>query len=347
MRELEVGKIIKKYRERQGLSTDELAEKMNLWNRMVPLWERGLALPDAAWQQKIAETLQIPSPERDIVLQKKDMLNINVEELVIPGLKKEYQFLHLSDAHVIVLDENESRARIDYETPRIADFTEDGIAPTERMDAFLDYINEQKAKLDGVFFTGDIIDCPFRNSIQYLEDYLKGLPVPYMYVLGNHDWQHFDEQDPEVKKEIHTWFDTFSGGNAYVHKKKFGELAVIGVDNTTGYYEPAVMEGLKELMAGEEHVLILQHEVFYSDTLTGDCKLWWHGHDITLASDEDVYKDENIRVLNGMTEENSPVKALITGHLHFHHKDILNGRVPQYIAADASNGGAILYKIHG
>lgn len=348
MRELEVGKVIEKYRKLRGLSTDELAEKLDIWNRYPPLWEAGLMLPDAAWLPEIVNILEIPSPDAEIVLKEKAVLNINEEELIIPGLKKEYRFLHLSDAHVIVIDEDERQALIDYEMPRIEDFTEDGITPLERMEAFRKYIKEHKEELDGVLLTGDIIDCPFENSIQYLREFLKDCPVPWMYVLGNHDWLHFDEKTEDVKEARHEQFHEFSGGNSYIHKKKFGELTMIAVDNTIcGRYEPWIVEELEKMLEGEENVLILQHEVFYSDTLTKDCRLWWHGGDGTMTGPGDGQSAYNLPALEVFTAEESPVKALFTGHLHFHHKDILKGKLPQYIAADASNGGAILYKIHG
>ena len=106
MRELAVGKVIEKYRKLRGLSTNELAEKMGIWNRYPPLWEAGLMFPDASWLGQIVDILEIPSPEAEIVLEEKSVLNIREEELIIPGLSKEYRFLHLSDAHVIVLDED-------------------------------------------------------------------------------------------------------------------------------------------------------------------------------------------------------------------------------------------------
>jgi len=360
MRELEVGKVIEKYRKRSGMSTDELALKLDIWNRYPPLWERGLMLPDAAWLAPIVEALDIPSLEAEIVLQKKDMLNINVEELVIPGLEKEYQFLHLADAHVIAMDEWERKELVEYQIPRTPLFTEDGIVPGERMEAFKAYIEEHKDELDGVLLTGDIIDCPFENSIRYLDELLNNLPVPYMYVLGNHDWLHFDEHGDKVKAQRHVVFDKFCSRDSegdptgvfkeksFICKKKIGELTLIGIDNTVNNrYEPEMEEALSQMLAGEKHVLILQHEPFYADTLTADCKLWWHGNDSTMAGPGDCHREENARILKLLTQKDSPVRALITGHLHFHHKDLLENGIVQYIAADASNGGAILYKIHG
>lgn len=56
-------------------------------------------------------------------------------------------------------------------------FSKDVLNPVERMRVFCAYINVHKEELDGIFLTGDIIDGPFRTSIQYLKETLESLPV--------------------------------------------------------------------------------------------------------------------------------------------------------------------------
>ena len=169
MREAEVGSILKKYRLLKGITEDELAQLLGIWNRYVPLWEEGLALPDAHLQQLLVEILRIPAPEADVVLQPKTVLNFDEAEIVIPGLEKEYTLLHLSDNHVIMVDYNDTPERIRYEERRIsADFYEDSVMINDRMEATWQYIEENKDTLDGVLMTGDVIDCPFDTAIEYL-----------------------------------------------------------------------------------------------------------------------------------------------------------------------------------
>ncbi|MBO5071112.1 MAG: metallophosphoesterase [Roseburia sp.] len=348
MRQAEVGAIIKKYREMRGVTADELSKELYLRSCQVAIWERGLDQPDSRLIKTLVNVLKIPDTDADILLQKNSMLSIDTEELTIPGIKKKYQFLHISDLHVIVPDEDESVARIEYELPRISNcFSRDAINPLERMQAFCSYINANKKELDGVFFTGDIIDCPFMASIQYIKETLESLPIPYMYVLGNHDWQHFDNvgTDDSVKNN-HPLFDVFCNGNAYFQKKQIGELTLIGVDNTRDCYFDTVADALEAEISGNEHVILLQHVPFYSPTLVDDCKLFWSGHAFYIGNDGDA-RNNNIRILNRITAEDSSVRALITGHLHFHHKDMLKNKIPQYITKESSCGGATLYKIHG
>lgn len=347
MTELEVGGILKKYREKMGLSCDELAAKLNIWNRYVPLWENGLAFPDSSLQESLVKTLEIPFPDAAKILEKKKILNIKTEELMINGIQREYRFLHIADLHAVLYDERERSDRAEYLRPRIKDFSEDGINPTERMNALIEYIHAHASELDAVLFSGDIIDCPSEKSLEYLKDVLYALPVPYMFVLGNHDWQYADEDKKNVAKFLHRHqFNDYTKGNPYFHKKQFGELTFLGVDNSIGYYEAGLADVLEQPFHQEKNIILLQHIPFYAATLSQDNKTWWHGHDYIFGSLQDEGLD-NRKVYEMVTSQENNVKAVFAGHLHFFHRDILDGGIPQYIAPYGASGGALLYHIHG
>lgn len=340
------GNIIKKYRERSGMTIDELAAKLQCWNRVVALWERGLLLPDNQWHQPLVELLEIEGEDAEFVMQPRPEILLYEEELVIPGLQEDYRFLQITDAHVVVMDEEATPERIAYETPRMTDFVEDGLLPARRMELVRTYI--EGAGLDGVLLTGDIIDCPFDNGIKYLTDFVDSLPTPYMYVFGNHDWK-FADQESKIEEAItqeRPKFGAITDGNALIQKKKIGEITLIGLDNTRGFYEKGTAQALKKSMENEKNVLLLQHLPFAVDTLSEDCKAWWHGGDVYTGTDKDEF-EENRAVLDVITEAGSPVKAVIAGDLHFYHKDMLKGTVPQYIGLYTSGGGATLFHIHG
>ncbi len=44
--------------------------------------------------------------------------------------------------------------------------------------------------MDAVLLGGDTIDFPSKANINYLQECLSDLSVPYMYVNGNHDWTY-------------------------------------------------------------------------------------------------------------------------------------------------------------
>ena len=65
MNQIEIGKFIAECRKKQNLTQIQLAEKLNVTDRAVSKWERGMCLPDISLLQELS-----------------DVLNINVAELL-------------------------------------------------------------------------------------------------------------------------------------------------------------------------------------------------------------------------------------------------------------------------
>ncbi len=53
------GKYISDNRKKQGLSQKELAEKLNVTDKAISKWERGLSFPDISMLIPISEILEI------------------------------------------------------------------------------------------------------------------------------------------------------------------------------------------------------------------------------------------------------------------------------------------------
>lgn len=275
------------------------------------------------------------------------LLYFHPQELCIPGLKKDYRLLQVSDAHLILYDEEETPARAAYAAPRIPMFSKDGISSNQRFECLLTYIHEHAAELDAVVFTGDIVDFPSKPALRYLKEKLDALPVPYLYTLGNHDWSYFDNyHTPHSRVAERPLFSAFCGGNTYLQKLRLGELTLIGVDNTQDFYEDGVPEALDEALKGEERVLLLQHIPFYADTLHDITAAVWR-RDITVGGKGICHNDNWRLVQERITRPDSPVRALITGHLHFTHYDLVNDRLPQFVAGQTALGDIHIFHIHG
>lgn len=277
-----------------------------------------------------------------------NLIRLKERRLHIPGLRKTYCFLHVTDAHVLLYDETETPRRAAYAEPRTRAFAADGIPTWRRFDALCDYAEGHRSLLDGVLFTGDIIDFPSAPNLAYLQKHLEKLRIPYIFLLGNHDWAYFDDyQTPHAARVNRPLFSEWCGGDTYVQKKRFGELTFLGVDNTMELYEDRTVPVLASAMEGEQNVLLLQHIPFYASTLHDDTVAYWHGRDINIGG-AGICKNENWKSVRAMvTASDSPVRAVITGHLHFWHEDLLEGGIPQFVTANAADGSACLFTISG
>ena len=199
------------------------------------------------------------------------LLHIQETHQKIPGLKKTYRFLHITDLHISYSDEHSPASRVEHAAWRTDYFSIDGINATQRFEALRQYIIDHQKELDGVIFTGDIIDAPYDTCIAFLEKWFAELPVPYVYAMGNHDWAHMDDyQTPHAMVADRPKFHKFCGGNTFVHKKTFDEISIIALDDTQSCYEDGVAETLADVLKGETNAFLIQHVPFDNPTLRED-----------------------------------------------------------------------------
>lgn len=263
-------------------------------------------------------------------------MKINRKELTIEGLQEEYYFLHVTDTHA-------GRESL----------TRGGVSAAERLKEYVEYANEER--LSGVLLTGDIIDNPSPENLTLLKMQLEALRVPYLYIPGNHDWAFADDYhtDAAIRRD---WplLQPFCQGEETFQVKKLGEITWIGIDNSIDMYWPGTAEKLRKTLENTQNdkVIILQHIPFNCGTLAqaslhrwgkvlalggnlpeqGTCKE--AGTDRTMDIEEMILRAEN-------------VKALICGHLHVDHRDMLSQRIPQYVSNESCFGEAALFEIHG
>jgi len=273
------------------------------------------------------------------------LLNIQETHQKIIGLSKPYRFLHITDLHISLSDADASPERIEHAAWRTDYFSIDGLNGMDRFKALRQYIIDHQNELDGIIFTGDIIDAPCKANLEFLENWFAELPVPYIYTLGNHDWTYMDDyQTPHALIADRPKFHRLCDGNSFVHKKQFGEITVVALDDTRSDYdyEDGVAETLAEMLQGETNVFLIQHIPLDTPTLQEDTLRVWK-RNLTIGG-EGVSKGENWKkIMEQITAEDSPVKGVIAGHLHFWHEDLLGEKVPQYITAFSTQGNARLF----
>ena len=85
------GKFIKKLRKEKGITQKELGEKLNITDKAISKWERGLSFPDITIINSLAETFGITSSEiLNAELGKKEEIDIEkaIQEAVENIMKK-------------------------------------------------------------------------------------------------------------------------------------------------------------------------------------------------------------------------------------------------------------------
>lgn len=263
-------------------------------------------------------------------------MRINRKELTISGLQKSYRFLQIADTHV-------GRAGL----------TRNGITSAERLEELIRCAD--RAKLSGVLLTGDILDDPSEENLEFLETLLNSLSVPWMYVPGNHDWSYPENYHTAYAiKELRPLLRPFCCDPEQLQIKRIGELIFVGTDNSMDMYPRGTAKQLQKILRNNEEnpVIFLQHIPFACGTLAEASMQRW-GMDLTLGNNlpeqggcRESFEDGR-EVIREMITGANTVKAVLCGHVHVDHKDMLSGKIPQYVAPEGCFGEAALLEIHG
>lgn len=274
-----------------------------------------------------------------------DELKIVNRKIKIEGLEENYRFLHITDMHLACFGTEEEEERAAYARPRAAFFSRPEIPAEKCLDLFIDYANREK--FSGVLFTGDILDFPSKENIAWLRNALASLEVPYVFTVGNHDWSYFNNYHTEdsVKNEL-PLFAPFTHGDPAFHTVTVGELTFAAVDNSLECYSADTAERLAAVLSEKKNVILLQHIPLYAETLHEDTVRVW-SRDICLGGKEGLRPDDTADRVREIVCRYPSLKAIIAGHLHFFHEDIIDGTVTQYLSQLSCYGEASLFEITG
>lgn len=275
------------------------------------------------------------------------------KELVIPGLKQTYRVMHITDSHVVKMDARDEGVVIvdggahhgklvaDFGSKRLPHFTIDGVTTEERFAALCDSIRNEPNCADLIVFTGDILDFFTESGIEFLTEQLNSLPIPYLFVMGNHD----SIFAPTGEEKTRQRFAHLCGGNTEVQKCKLGELAFVGIDNARDRYTESGLRQLLAALEGEKYAILCQHIPLSTPE--------YHIHAMAAANrdlglgGEGVCADDSWKVVFGLIEaEDSPIKALFCGDCHRDHQSML-GKAVMFTSPLNAQYPPVLFTIHG
>ena len=275
------------------------------------------------------------------------------KELQISGLTGEYRIMHITDAHIVKMDSRDDSVVIVDDGPhhgkvlshfgekRYNHFIVDGIPSDQRFERMIDNICAEPGCADLIIFTGDILDFFTEAAVEFLTAQLARLPIPYVFVIGNHDSIFFPDGEEKTRKR----FAHLCNGNTELQKYKLGELAIIGIDNARDRYTDHGLDALKEALKGERFVILCQHiplstEGYHVSAMAAA------GRDLGLGGQGLCVDDSWKEVFALITASESPIKALFCGDCHREGVSYL-GDMLQFTAPLNAEKPPVLFTIHG
>lgn len=284
----------------------------------------------------------------DVVITKEDVAE---EKIVIEGLTEEYDLLFLTDTHMIVADAEDTEQIAANGAERALNFKDDkGVSSAEQFPAWMAYAEEQQA--DAVLLGGDIIDYPSAGNLAHLQENLGLLSMPYIYTLGNHDWTYpWEYMTPKGEEEYLPLLEPMMQGNTTIQRLDVGELIVVAVDNSTGQIRGEALETYEKILQEGRPVIVLVHMPFMTQSVLGKAREVWASPVVIGAGNYGgIYEnEESAAFVRLTTAKESPVAAVLAGHVHFYDKDYIEGekRVLQLVGAAGFQRKGLLLHLSG
>lgn len=259
---------------------------------------------------------------------------VDEETITIEGLKNEYKLCFVNDLHIIVPDEEVSEENKETVQQRYQEFFRTSIGESssrlwKRLPSQINQLNP-----DLVVLGGDMIDYFSSSNIECLKSGMREIEQEIMYIRADHDYGTFYNR--KITEEYIHNLEKSIDDNLEVYCKDLGEILVVGIDdNTKQISEKALLE-LKQIFAVGKPIILVTHVPFNSridNTLAEASKKGWQGRNLTWDETETAYiaNDNTKEFLALIYAEESPVKAVLAGHLHFKNTTKLNQNITQYV----------------
>lgn len=287
----------------------------------------------------IALRLRIPQRAiRKIQSRLDNSVTIQEEKVDIENLDKPFNIIYLADTHVVLCDDRDEDVREKSDT-RYLEFIVDSKSSDENFTQTMKYIRESKPDL--VIFGGDILDSATYEAIEFLQKELDSLDCPYIYLTGNHDFEYGLEYFSDVAySEYLPRLINITDIDKGYELMEFDSFVVLALDDAGNQLTPDVTEGIKKAEETGKPVIVATHVPFVpfeeKDALVQKSNEVWGGMD---SGDSRTLMGYGGIMPNGDTQEmikfiakdDSPVKIVLSGHVHFYHKDLLNRDIYQVI----------------
>ena len=270
------------------------------------------------------------------------------EEIVIPGLEREYEFLFLTDLHAAIKTREEV-GPYGSADERIAGFSNaKGTVSAEQLPQWIAYANAEQ--FDAVLMGGDMIDYYSEANEAYLQEQIDALEMPYLFTLGNHElflpWEEPIQEDALI-------YDWFREENMDFQVLEYDEFVICAINNEPYDVSEASLIAMKKWIEEnpDKPMILLAHVPFYTERdrelLETSVSVW--GQALVIGTGEGTRDTTAVSryFMDLIFGEDSPVVAIFTGDNHFYHKGNLTEEIVQWVGAPAYAGDGMIIRIKG
>lgn len=300
------------------------------------------------------------------------------KRVIIPEVERDYEIWFFADSHIIIQDETDSEEVQAYAAERMPVFTnEKGVDPSQILSDFIEMANEQKP--DMVLFGGDILDFPSEANVSFLKEELAKLTVPYVYVMGNHDWTFpWEYMTPEGAEKYRPLYEEVMYGNfeleetvgaeeaermsadegktaldvvnisgdSYSSVVELDDMVILSVDDSSNQVAVEAAGSIEDAYGLDKPVILMQHVPFSTEKLIAEAKNYW-ANPVTLGMQ--VHGGIPVNAVSdalykNVLDDESNIRVVLAGHVHFSYEEKIAAQTVEIITDAAFKGKAV--KLH-
>ena len=278
-------------------------------------------------------------------------MDIKTSKLYL-GAAAPFTFYHMSDTHLILVDERDDERKRSL--------------PERRRKLFpngLEYLKEaaEISKADGnslIVHTGDLIDFVSEANLEAAKKFIS--ETNCLMIAGNHEFTQYVFEVVKAADSAEYRSQTFDKVQAAFlndirfTSKEINGINLVCIDNSYNLFEPWQLEALKKEVQKGMPIILFMHIPLYNEEVYEYCTKFYNtvvGDLICVPEDKlEKYPPERYEQQKGdaLTFEmfeyikHEPlIKAIFSGHEHFDFKTTIDNRLPQYVT-----GISTLRKIH-
>ncbi|MFD0715834.1 metallophosphoesterase family protein [Paenibacillus sp. GCM10027626] len=264
----------------------------------------------------------------------------------VEGLQDAVTLMHITDSHMNETDIRDGAAAL---TESVRLYNYDAMDTRLKFEATLTYTCEINA--DAVVFTGDMVNGATVNNLALLERKFHALPMPWLYTLGNHDWEYPGcEWGEATRREQYPKFKPLTGGNPACEAKEVKGVLLITVDNSTYQISEEQLAFVKQELSRGLPALMFMHIPIYIPSLLPSVMRDWQSP-IMLAAEGWDKEQQQRWMVESATETTKAFYRLMwdnpygnllgsfCGHVHNAHHDRFGDKSYQYVTQAGFAGG--------
>jgi len=269
-------------------------------------------------------------------LEKKDYV---IDEVTInANINTPVKIVVVNDIHVQINDDFINSENKDFMDNRIDAFSVDGISTQTRWDALCDILGDADVSL--IVFAGDIADFSSPSTNECIKNGLSKINGDYIYLRSDHDFLAYWQEDVSSEELVNRQNNICEYEPIFI--KEMEEIIVIGINMSYSQISEDSIEKIKKACLLNKPIVIFTHVPInqedsnelekFSEEIRENRRLYW-GNNTEYIPNENTQE-----LLNIIYADDSPVVAVLAGHLHSKWDGKISNNAIEHVFAPTYEG---------